>query len=353
MGDNPTSSGINNDVLARAFQGRITVTIESSLSTPQKAGSLIFDSRLGAFYVSSGAAWVPITGAASVETLAATLVSGNTTGGTDVEVTGGDVVRGEDAAAGLALTLRGGDGSGGVGGPASLAGGIGTTANGDVVVATPAAAAAVASGDVTVSGGDHSGSVIAGIVFVSGGDNSGTGAGGDVVVSSGDAADAGASSGLISVTVGDNTGGGPVADLILAAGNSPGGGTGGDIVVLTGASSGVPGSVLLGDPAGQSSHLVSRQAAPPAIGGAAISAASTDNCGTIIGIPPGGSIAAIIFSTPFPAGSEVYATLTLVGAPTTPGLYPHLLTSPTATGFSVVNPDTGPVTVVYMVSGAV
>ncbi|MBL4701650.1 MAG: hypothetical protein JKX85_10380 [Phycisphaeraceae bacterium] len=53
-----TSRGINNDLLARSFQNRLTVPLGSSLSAPQREGSVIFDPRLDGLYISDGASWL-------------------------------------------------------------------------------------------------------------------------------------------------------------------------------------------------------------------------------------------------------------------------------------------------------
>nr|QBK85698.1 MAG: hypothetical protein LCMAC101_02930 [Marseillevirus LCMAC101] len=154
MGDNPANSSVTRNVLNLIGQVRITIPIVSSATTnPQKQGSLIFDPITLTLYVSNGAVWVAIansttvviglasqyeqapvlpldpngtttgvvwvrndgppnvlvftdntgvdhdlTGAGPAETLAATLAAGNTTGGTNIEITSGDrVIFADDA----------------------------------------------------------------------------------------------------------------------------------------------------------------------------------------------------------------------------------------------------------------
>lgn len=90
------------------------------------------------------AAGLPSWAAPAGGTLAATLATGNTTGGTSLVVSAGDVIRGVDAATGTALALRGGNGSAGVGGLASFTGGAGVGTN-------------QAAGGVTLDAGNSSG----------------------------------------------------------------------------------------------------------------------------------------------------------------------------------------------------
>ncbi len=373
-----TSRGVQSDLLAITFQNRVTIPLGSSLSVPQKKGSLIYDCRLDKFYYSDGTQWLAViaspggnliciedtdgdtsvctdtdpetdsdtiffrtaggafsraifdpagvliataglvdpttivpaagkvahfegdikvtgvvdptgtqyeegtdhpvdptatttgvmwvrddgppnilvftdntgvdndlTGPGSIEDLATTLVAGNFTGGTDIEVSTGDVVRGTDAATGLELTLRGGNGSGGVGGPASLTGGTGTTAIGEVVIATPAASAAIIGGDITISTGDHSGTVASGSVSISTGSNTLFGAGpvGGLTISAGDASAAGSSGsgGDVSISAGFANGEGTGGALTLAAGDATGpdtSGSGGDVDIRAGSAAG-------------------------------------------------------------------------------------------------------------------
>ncbi|MBX7077869.1 MAG: hypothetical protein K1X88_01700 [Nannocystaceae bacterium] len=97
--------------------------------------------------------------AAPRRSLADTLVVGNTTQGTDVVVTSGDEVRGDDGSAAGALSLRGGDGTAasnggavavrggssaaGAGGGISLTTGTGATDDGDLDLLTPSSGGAV------------------------------------------------------------------------------------------------------------------------------------------------------------------------------------------------------------------
>ena len=58
--DNPTSGGLSREVLSLTNQNRITVPIGSSLSRVQRKGSLIWDSRLQALYMSDGEQWLAV-----------------------------------------------------------------------------------------------------------------------------------------------------------------------------------------------------------------------------------------------------------------------------------------------------
>lgn len=64
-----------------------------------------------------------------VDTLAATLAAGNTTSGTSIVVSAADGINGADSTAGTAWTIRGGNGSAGVGGVLTVAGGNGVGTN--------------------------------------------------------------------------------------------------------------------------------------------------------------------------------------------------------------------------------
>ena len=57
MSDNPNSRGLSSEVLSLTNQTRLTVPIGSSLSNPQRKGSLIWDSRLKNLYISNGEEW--------------------------------------------------------------------------------------------------------------------------------------------------------------------------------------------------------------------------------------------------------------------------------------------------------
>ena len=60
MSDNPNSRGVSREVLSLTNQNRITVPNGSSLSNPQRKGSLIWDSRLKNLYISNGEEWQAI-----------------------------------------------------------------------------------------------------------------------------------------------------------------------------------------------------------------------------------------------------------------------------------------------------
>ena len=104
--------GVSNDLLARSFQNRVTVPLGSSLSTPQRKGSLIFDARTNTFYYSDGANWNQIISSV----------------GDNINISGEDsvITNGED------VTISGGNATGGIGDGGDINIISGTTVGGEV-----------------------------------------------------------------------------------------------------------------------------------------------------------------------------------------------------------------------------
>jgi hypothetical protein len=104
--------------------------------------------------------------------LSAVLTVGNVTGANDIVVSTGQVVRGVDAATGLALALRGGasSGAGVVGGAATLTGGRPTDGNGGPVLITAESGFGTnrSGGDITLTPGAKTGTGAIGLAKING-----------------------------------------------------------------------------------------------------------------------------------------------------------------------------------------
>lgn len=111
--------------------------------------------------------------AAPRRSLADTLVVGNFTGGTDVEVSSTDEIRGRDGASPAALNLRGGAAT------AGNTSGAGATVRGGVAFGSGT------GGSLTLEGGSGSTSGAGGLVDVKGGAGGGSSAGGAVKLTGG------------------------------------------------------------------------------------------------------------------------------------------------------------------------
>jgi hypothetical protein len=96
---------------------------------------------------------------------------------------------------------------------------------------------------------------------------------------------------------------------------------------------------------------VSRGPTPGFSGSGFIDGASTDNAGRVNSIGAGSSCT-ITFNTSFPVGYLVNVSLTQIGAPATAGRNPYL-TAVSTLNFTINNPDTGSMSVSYMVMGSV
>jgi hypothetical protein len=92
-----SSSGVRNDVLALSHQVRLTIPLVSSLSPVQQQGSMIWDNRLQALFVSNGTLWQYLPpGSLSIQDLFSVLTVGNFTGGLDIDTTGGSEIISSD-----------------------------------------------------------------------------------------------------------------------------------------------------------------------------------------------------------------------------------------------------------------
>ena len=138
------------------------------------------------------------------------LAVGNTTGANDIEIAAAQVVRGVNAATGLALTLRGGNSSGtATGGAALLRGGTPTDGDGGAVELYAANGVGTdrAGGALTAFAGNASGTATGGQTSIHSGDGgSGGGLGGNISIISGNGG-GGASAGEITVSGGSSTAG--------------------------------------------------------------------------------------------------------------------------------------------------
>lgn len=182
---------------------RGTADPNSGIGTPGNEGD-VYQRTLagtGELWVNSDGTptgWVLVTGGGS-QTLAQTLIFGNTTGGTDIIITVGDEIVGQSGAslAGL-VTIRGGTASSGTssGGDVFVLGGapLGTgSAGGDIVVsAADADSVSGPGGDITINAGDSAGA----------GNN-----GGDITIVAGSASSTG-NGGIITISPGVATGSG-------------------------------------------------------------------------------------------------------------------------------------------------
>jgi hypothetical protein len=217
--------------------------------------------------------------AAAGGSLAGTLVIGNTTDGTDVEVTNGDAIVGEDggsisfaptsgdivlsgkvtspdgsASAGEPLELEAGAGAGAgqPGGDVSLTGGPGAAGGaGGAASLTggPGGSTSGAGGPVSVQAGSATaGNSAGGDLAIGGGQPNGSGAPGDVVITAYGALSGNVAGGTIEANAGDGSGSGVGGSITATAGN--GGATAaGGVIDLTagngGATSGAGGAATL------------------------------------------------------------------------------------------------------------
>lgn len=189
-------------------------------------------------------------------TLAATLVAGNTTGGTDIEISSGDSIvtaagSGGSGGVDMVLTAGAGDGagiggdvtitsgaggaSGALGGTASLLGGEGTSSGGQARVkgGNAASGSGVAGGVGTLLGGNGDGAGNGGNVTVRAGTGGATGVGGVLTVEGGIGGATSGSGGVVVVSGGDGDGGGNggAASLFGGLPGSGGNGAGGNATI--------------------------------------------------------------------------------------------------------------------------
>lgn len=214
------------------------------------ASSLFFrdTGATGEIYVNtsagSGTTWLQLGAGGGGESLAATLAIGNSTGGTNIEITNGDAIVGENAAAGGDILIGGGIGSGTTGGSVTIGAGDGQTAGGDLTLLAGDGSAGVADGgNASLQGGD--GVQDGGTLVLRGGDG-GAGDGGDVTLQGGTGTGPGNSGGNVTVEGGFNASDGSGGDVFIrggAAGFSEDGGS----VQISGAdsASATAGSVTL------------------------------------------------------------------------------------------------------------
>lgn len=230
--------------------------------TTAPVGSFASANDGSGMYVKTGAAdgdWAPLSVGAG-ETLAQTLVLGNTTGGSDLELSAGDTVVGEPgataASAGSTLNLRGGAaGADAAGGAVDIRGAIGGSgaggAGGNVIIIGGNATGGNASGgQVLVVAGNSDGTADGGVAQLRGGFGGVTngdggdaavlggpgspgsiGAGGDATLGGGDGGLAGGDGGAAIVRGGAGAMGGAGGGILVVAGVPAGTGAGASIEV--------------------------------------------------------------------------------------------------------------------------
>lgn len=219
-------TGISNVDPTNVINITTTVGVPNGLSAP--VGSLAMNSLTDTPYVQTSAGWTAFQ-IGGLQTLAQTLVAGNTTGGTNIVVSAGDLIQGVDAVAGGLLNLRAGDSSGVGTGGGSLtlsAGTPGIGGSGGNIAITSANGNGLGQGgtiQLTTGLGNVGGDLTlqAGIGNVTGG---------LVTITSGGGITGG---GNATFQAGDGFGGGGVGgNVILQAGN--GTATGGNINITPG-----------------------------------------------------------------------------------------------------------------------
>ncbi len=239
--------------------------------------------------------------ASATFSLAQVLVFGNVTGGTDMLVTDGDAIRGQDgtASAGATVTIQGGTGDGAsqLGGAVNVTGGTGSATGDGGNVGLSGGSGGGTSGDggvaSLVGGSAAAGNSAGGAAVVTAGAPSGSGAPGDVSISAANAVSGNTLGGGVTVTAGEgsgNAGGGVVA--IEGGGAGPGAsGTGGQVTV-TGGDGGSTGNggfvLLLGGPGGS----VSGTGGAALVQGGVATAATASGGGIELTAGAGGSGAA-------------------------------------------------------------
>jgi hypothetical protein len=105
------SSGVRPDLVEIGLQLRLTLPSVSSNTIPQKEGSLIWDSRRKALYISNGIEWEYIPpGSLSIQDLYSVLSVGNFTGGLSIDLTDGGKIISSNSDIELNSTLSSGSG---------------------------------------------------------------------------------------------------------------------------------------------------------------------------------------------------------------------------------------------------
>jgi hypothetical protein len=185
----------------------------------------------------------------STQALANVLAIGATTGGTDMIVSSGDSIVGEDGVAGPggALPIIAGAGDGAeVGGTASLTGGEGgaTGAGGTCsITGGTGGATSGAGGNTTVQGGDATNGVSAGgTLALAGGQPAGAGAPGAVTVTAAAAISGNVIGGAVTVDAGDGAGTQAGGAIMCTAGSGGLTGAGGIASLAGGAGGGTSGA---------------------------------------------------------------------------------------------------------------
>lgn len=327
----------DNTGIRHVSQKQMIVPSNSSLSSPQIGGSMIWDSRLGEFFVSDGSSWSSVSKAGSV-TWADSLEAGNVTDGTGTNnptLTSTDFLQGIDADVGGDLNIRGGSGT-------TTEGAINITttdnaavANGGSINVTSGNSIAADGGPITITSGngfndgglislisgdgiDGSGGNIVltggdcpewegGLVLLNGGSST-TGQGGSIYVTAGPGDDGGYAfinggagtggfAGGVTIKGGSSSDGLNHGNVLIEAGKGSGANSGsGDVRISTSCQTGVnpvgdiefslgrstvtpPGRIIFGD-GGVGAHVCSRGPVP-AIVGATIAASSTDMAGRL------------------------------------------------------------------------
>jgi len=261
----------------------LTVDTAAALSLGTATATSITIGRSGVLTDFPSGSSVDFTGATvtglalGASSLAATLAVGNTTGGNDIIFTSGDVIQGEDAAAGGNLALNGGDSSASnnAGGAVSVIGGVGngSGAGGALTLTGGLAGATGGGGNIVMSGGAGIAG-IGGAVTIFGGQSGGANQGGNVIVRAGAAANAaGATPGTLTLDGGDSSGssGASGGNVVITGGDSGAFSQSGGTVSITG------GTGLVTDNAGGAVSVTGG----PAIGG--------DNAGGAVSVTGGSS----------------------------------------------------------------
>jgi hypothetical protein len=105
------TSGVRPDLVEIGLQLRLTLPNVSSSTIPQKEGSLIWDNRLKALYISDGHQWEYIApGSLSIQDLYSVLSVGNFTGGLNIDLNDGGKIISSNSDVELNSTLSTGSG---------------------------------------------------------------------------------------------------------------------------------------------------------------------------------------------------------------------------------------------------
>jgi len=234
---------------------RMSTTQRDLISSPA-TGLQIYNATTDTPEYFNGLSWSSSVGD---ETLAETLVHGNTTDGTDLIVSSGDSLTVEtivspSGTSGADLLIESGNGSAGNGGRLEFRSGFGAGAGG--VLDILAGGGTFAGGALNIRSGEVGGSGVAGTITIEPGVSGGASDGGQVHIFGGVGGDADGDGGQILIhsgAGGNNDGNGALLSIEGGQGNANGNSDGGDVDIQGGAEfgAGVHGFVLLNRSSGK------------------------------------------------------------------------------------------------------